>query len=1751
MNDEHKREAARLQDVLKQQGVDRHDPKLRPFVEVADALTKDADTPVPPRDPNTIKNQRISLMNMANASTPTKTAAPAPTPSPAPAPTPSRRFPLWIGGAVAALAVVVLVVVSVKGPMTSLYAPTMSEVVARLTIPEAHAGDAFMLIAESQDATGAAVDTTFKVTSKVDVSASELQQHLKIVPPTTVTVDDLGNNEFRVTPAKALAPGEVYRLAVDTAVKKDDGSMTDRQFSWAVQTKDIFRVLSSVPGNHSSAVPLDTGIEVTMSQTGWEDPAAVFSISPNVAGKFVTHGRSLAFVPAKPLAPATLYTVTYKKGWKVTGSDLALTEDKVIAFETASTATTANTALRLEPAGTMFETAPGKEAFVNIYPLYEENTKHDVKVTGYALPGAQASDFLSKLLAVPAWASEANRSRGDLFAQAAKTQSFQVTAAVEQKDYSSFVRVPGVAAGVYLVRLDPVAPAGVTSEPSWFVLQSTEIATFDMSDAKNTVFWTMNVATGRPVSGATVRVEGTSYQTSEEGVAKFPTPAKVTDENPDAQQAIIAEVTSGSLTALVPIENVQRAMPFDFGYRQMPSARDTTWGYLFTDRPLYRLQDSISFFGMAQDRDTSRPASGITVELRRYGFIEFGSFQDKVYASAQVTPDADGSFHGSLDWDTLAPGYYSVVVNRDGKEIASRSIELRDFVKPIFNLELSTAKPAVYAGDTIEGQVKATLFDGSPAVGQEIRLNEYSENDSNETTVTTDESGMATFQFVTKHRTCDLAATYSYCGSQQSATIAASPVKGEEASIQSTAYVAVWTARVAVDMEQKPHGDSTDIIFHVHRVDLSKNDNSSVLAQPAAGVAITGKIMEQEWVKKEDGTTYDPIEKKSVPRYTYELKETQVATVNVTSGSDGNAKITQAVKKDRSYRVAVSMTDETGAVESLSTTFSNGWVDTGSGDSTVRLELDPAVTPDVTQQSFKRGEQIGLHFMKGQNAIPDADHTTFLYVEASRGIRNVVATNRSNYAFTYRDELIPNVTVYGISFGATGFTQTEFYTSFNNATQGLKVTVTPDATSYAPGAKVTASIDVRTQDGAPVSNAHVALAAVDESLFGAALYSVEEDPLNALYSGVSDGILLTRSSHDALSQKMVGGAEGGGGGGDTLATRRNFKDVADIETLTTDAGGRATVSFTAPDNITTWRLTSVALTGDRRAGTARGKAVVTKPVFVDAVIPETLLASDQPVLKLRAFGSGLKTGEAITMTVDAPTLGLHGETIQGVAGTPVYVAVPTLTTGNHTATIKITSGHGSDAIERHIVVVGSRFTHDEATVTELAPGVALPDTGEEAETDITFLPLGRSQYLGRVQSLANPWSARLEAKIAGNIARTLLRESFGKTDVEPAMPLLAYQQNSGGLSPLPYASEDVALSAKVAAVDATDIDRASLANYFWSITDDAKASREEGIQALLGLAALGEPVLPRVQQLADSADLSWRERLALIRALDAAGDRERARAMLDAVLKDAVTTDGLTHLPVADDKQSIIEATAEVSPLAAKMGMPQAAGLSAYLDANWDEAAMTDLDRAAYLAQVVPMLLPGDVTIKYAVNGKETSVTLKDGETQIVTLTKAEAQSFRVTSVDGPAAVSFTRRVGGRMPVSSDVSLSRSYALEDGGSLETLTEGKIVVVTLTPSMKSAAQDGCYVVRDRLPSGLLPYVYPVGVFYNASKVANDYPFEVNGSEVSFITCKGDSRPITYRMRVISRGTYTAEAASMQSMVAPSVAALSTDTTVTIK
>ena len=92
-------------------------------------------------------------------------------------------------------------------------------------------------------------------------------------------------------------------------------------------------MVTTLPGDRSSDVPVSTGIELTFDQDGVIDAASHFAIEPKIEGRFETHGRTLVFVPGK-LEPATLYTVTLRAGVGVAGSDVRLEEDVRLRFET-------------------------------------------------------------------------------------------------------------------------------------------------------------------------------------------------------------------------------------------------------------------------------------------------------------------------------------------------------------------------------------------------------------------------------------------------------------------------------------------------------------------------------------------------------------------------------------------------------------------------------------------------------------------------------------------------------------------------------------------------------------------------------------------------------------------------------------------------------------------------------------------------------------------------------------------------------------------------------------------------------------------------------------------------------------------------------------------------------------------------------------------------------------------------------------------------------------------------------------------------------------------------------------------------------------------------------------------------------------------------------------------------------------------------------------------------------------------------
>lgn len=1744
MNDIHHQSAQDLEKSLAS-GETCHDPSLRPLEEVGKALLREAAAPTERLEASVAARQRKKILAMSSSSSSS---------------TSSQRWyqrPWVIAGSFSAVIVVAVLAVAIRSIQPNLLKSIMpqTQVLAQLIIPEAHAADAFSVLAEKQDAAGADIATSFVVTSTVDVSAQDLVQHLRIVPaqandggvaqPVAVDIQPVEAKKFLVTPKTALDAARVYKVQIDAVVKKADGSAMARDFSWAFQTKNTFKVLSSVPGPNATGVPVNTGIALTMSMSDWEDPSSHFSIMPNVDGKFEVHGRDLTFVPAKPLAFATVYTVTLSKGLKTTNSDRALQNDVTISFETESAAGVSyGTTPSVTPSDVLQRTSPGRTFR---FPVYATEGVHEVAVTAYALDAAKATAFLDAYIKIPYFAVESRKATSTYEAYLSQ-KVFDVTAPLSSENYMTMLVMPKpFESGHYLLKLTPKG-----GESSWVFVESTNVATYVISDAKKTVAWVMNTSTDRPLSDISVVLPTSQGRTDANGLATVATPSELTSTS--TQDAVLLKIGEGDMSSLVVLARMGNRY-YD-SYKDVQQKADATVSYLFIDRPLYRTTDKLEAFGIAQDRASHKPASNLTLEIYRRDVVDwFGgdTSSQKVYRKINVQADDAGTFRGSIDWSLFSPGWYVASLKQDGIEVSMRSFEVRDFIKPAYLISVS-APDAVFAGETIHGEAQASFFNGTPVPKMKLHLQKSVDgSDAGSGELVTDADGRASFTVETKKTPCVVDATSTSCWPTQAAAFAVTPSGGEETNIQGVKTVTVRRthASIMVNATRDEKTNAVTIEMTAKTVDLAHPDawDSTNYGEPLRNAEISGLLVKHQWVGTQTGSVYDPVEKKSIPTFTYAQVNTKVGTFSATTDVSGKAHVTQTVTPENNawFEVVASVPDGAGNVEVGSTFVYTDWSAGAYPNADQRITFQ-TIAPK-NNAAVKISEPVTVGFIRGTEIMKGNGIPSFLYVTAHLGITSTRVSDSSQTEMQLQDADIPNSHVVGVAYADGGFVEGSTDITYDSSERELKLELSPDQTAYVPGAKATIHVKATQKDGHPAQGARVAIGAVDAAVYAVAGWSDgTESPIGTLYGWVSDGIVYHQSSIQpkGLESAMFGGAErgGGGGAGDAMQVRKNFKDTAAFETVTVDANGEGSVSFTLPDNMTSWKVTGVAVTQGLMAGSVQTSIAVTKPVFVDAVIPSPMMTADKPVIKLRAYGTGLKEGASVTFTVNAPTLGLKNETVTAKANEPAYVSVETLPVGDHVLTIGVTSDNGTDAMEKHLVVLASRFTHQELTTTDLGPGSTLPDPGESRETIIRLLPRTRARYLADVESLLWTGSTRVEAQIAKRIAADLMMTSYNDKDVlADASSLARYQQYDGGISQFAYGSSDVALSAKAAAVAPGYFDQNRLTGYLYSITQNTSATREEAIHAYAGLAALGNPVVLQLQALARQPDLNWHEQLAAMRGLDAAGDREGARALLTQLIQKGDEKDGKISLRVADDRASMAEATAEAAGIAAEIGDPSAEKLFAWVEANWTADAMDALDRADVLHRIVPNVVAQDVTLVYRVNQESKTVTIKNGYGEEIKLTAAEVKDFQVMSVDGPVVAVMSRDVVGMPTASKDVTIERTYEGMDAP-MSHLSEGDVVKVTLKANWLAGAQSGCYIVRDALPAGMLAQVTPISM---SPMDPMWWPDQVEDGQVTFTVCPSipSKAPtvIAYKARVMARGSYQAEPALIQSMDSPSVAAVS--------
>jgi uncharacterized protein YfaS (alpha-2-macroglobulin family) len=1599
-------------------------------------------------------------------------------------------------GVVVAVALVAAVVLGLVVPPRTR--PKPGGVFDKLVISQALAKENFELTATKSDAFGVDPDTTFVLKSKTPVGLDAVKASLTITPEVPVTVKANGQQEFTIDPETSLAAGTVYQIALGSTVQKEGTTGEKQTYSWAYQPKSDLRIVGTLPRHQVTGVPIDTGIDITFNTDRIQNLDPHFTITPETPGRFERHGRVVSFVPKERLSTSTLYTVTVTKGLGIKDSSSQLPADTMFQFETAAAATPPT-----EYYGQF------SQAFTAVRP-----NEPPVMSFGYAkVPKtasatvyrfASASDLMERYATVdrlPGWAY-ASRD-----AAVIPTDGLTKVGTYDLELVADVLRFPdGFSPGLYLVDL----PLGKRSFQSALIVG--DIATSLTVTETDSLFWLYDLGTKKPVSGATVRdvLDGTEVQSNAQGLARIATPAKLIGKNSDRTRSYFTVSAPDGRSTLVPV--VPQRSGFFYGlWGERYGWSDDYWSYFWADRTLYHPNDTVNVWGVARSRANPK-IEDVRIEVWSWNFVDAnGEYIPIVSSNAKTGPT--GSFSASLKLTQLKPGYYTISAKIGGVSLATRSFEVKTFTKPAFRITATPNRLLAIRGESLRIDVTTEFFDGTPAPNVALKYD-------SDKTLTTDAMGRAT-QTETLEGDDERPRWFSR---------SYYPAESTEGDMSASIGVSVLPAEVTFTPTVEQDGDRVTVSFTLRKVvrdDPSQSAYQLLQTGPVVpDAAVTGVVNETITTKTKRGEVYDFIEKQVIDEYNYSYHTEQRAEFSGTTNAQGVFTKTLTVGQG-TFQIILTASDAQGRTVRNSVYVYGGGTNAPQYNATRTTfsVRDARQGPSGPQPSLGVGESTEIIFQK--NGEEAASTGAFLFVRLRKGLVDATVHSSARFPVTFSEADIPNVYFTAVWFDGSGFRAPTLYDTvnipFDPGSRSLTVTVEPDKSQYGPGETARLAVSIRDAAGKPVEAA-VSLSAIDEALT-VAQWENAPSPLASLYRSVRSGLLQTYVSHAPLS--LGYGAEGGGGGD---GARKEFSDAPLFVEVETGPEGTAVVPFKLPDNLTSWRLTAQAVTRTLSAGHSVTMLPVRKPVFGLLTMPDEVVASDRPTVLARAYGTGLKTGDAVAFTLETPGAG-DAQRADGKAFEAQRFTLPKLKTGAQEIRLTVQKGADKDVLVRTLTMLASRLTRTTSELHEATVGLTLAGA-DDSRTTLVFSDLGRGRILDNLHHLVWGWGKRLERHLAARIARDALAGLDARTDgglqgFEP----LAYQQSDGGVSQITYGDSDLKTSAWAAA--RPDLfDRERLAAYLAKKLQEKNASREQIGLALLGLARLGEPVLPDIAAFLDLPEVTGEDRLTAALAYLALGDRSSASELASGLLKDfGETQEPFVRLKLGKTNDDYVVNTAAFSVLAEGLKLSERTGVDGYLDRNVPEETLSTLERAVAQVAAVPLLDDATVSLRFRLSGSEQTVELAKGATRSLSVTSEELKTFAVTAVSGPAAITVESQapldVGGAKK-DSRLGVNRTYSVY-GASGRGIREGDVVRVDVDPTVKRGVIEKSFLVTDLLPSGLVlvTRLWERGLPYDEDL---GYPIEVNGQRLTFYSDGND--PFHYYARVLAPGAYAAEPTVLQ-------------------
>jgi len=681
-----------------------------------------------------------------------------------------------------------------------------------------------------------------------------------------------------------------------------------------------------------------------------------------------------------------------------------------------------------------------------------------------------------------------------------------------------------------------------------------------------------------------------------------------------------------------------RAYHGDYYWR---SEQDPYRTYMYTDRPVYRLGQTVHFRGIVRSLRPDRmenPGKGMPLS------ITVEDPEQKEIGSMDLVTSEYGTFHGSVKIpDKDETGDYQITVNLPDGASTYQSFEVAQYRKPQFQVEVTPLVPRIVAGTRGQARIKASYYFGSPVANAQVKyslyvspawgtrlslmprpdyykfFDDWSEDEGDwygayagggdyvsEGTVLTDANGEALVTFDTSK--------IERKAEQPSDTEIADRTYRIEAEVTDlTRMTVVGSGSVLVtpaDFELFVQPDSS-----VMRV--GESFSVGVQAIDYAGKPVANQPVELKLVRyhqHRQQTAYDGIE--GLLRNLFHRNQAEYRTIDlkgsmkVTTDKEGRAKAKFSCgdqwPSDTFYVVAESE-DKTGH---LACGQANIWISNSRDPYIVADESEAQQQPlsvKLDKHIYKPGDiakvlvtapLTGKEGVEAIVAVEGSEIYSYKLVSLTSTAQLVEVPIRSTY--------VPNVFVTVTFVGK----RHQFY----NDTEMIKVspeehflnlTISSNKTRYKPGEKAKYTIKATHLDGTAAPNTELSLGIVDESIY-AIRPDNAEDIQKFFYSKRSNQVETACSFPEEYS---------GGPDKTEPRVRKDFRDTAAwLPSVKTDRSGVAIAWVTLPDNLTTWRATVHAVDRQTNVGSAIQKVTVTQDLIVRLGLPRFFMQGDQGLI---------------------------------------------------------------------------------------------------------------------------------------------------------------------------------------------------------------------------------------------------------------------------------------------------------------------------------------------------------------------------------------------------------------------------------------------------------------------------------------------------------------------------------------------------------